>query len=186
MKFIPTELPGVVVIEPDVHRDERGFFLESYNAAKYREGGVDAQFVQDNHSSSRHGTLRGLHMQLEQPQGKLVRVIRGSVYDVAVDVRRGSPAFGRYFGIDLSDENHRQLYLPPGIAHGFAVTSETAEFEYKCTDFYHPASELTIRWDDPEIGIDWPLSDPILSPKDATGRDLADVLDVLPAFAGAD
>jgi dTDP-4-dehydrorhamnose 3,5-epimerase len=184
MKFIPTELPGVIVIEPDVHQDDRGFFLESYNQQKYRDGGVDATFVQDNHSSSRLGTLRGLHMQLEQTQGKLVRVIRGSVHDVAVDVRRGSPAFGRYFGTELSDENHRQLYVPPGIAHGFAITSETAEFEYKCTDFYHPASEITIRWDDPDIGIVWPIQDPILSPKDAAGRRLADLMDQLPRFEG--
>jgi len=184
LNFTPTPLPGVIEIEPDVHRDERGFFLESFRADTYRAGGIDATFVQDNHSRSVRGTLRGLHMQLAKPQGKLIRVIAGTVFDVAVDVRRGSPAFGRYFGLELSAENHRQLYVPPGLAHGFVVTSEIAELEYKCTDFYDPTSELSIAWDDPEIGIPWPISEPILSRKDADAPALADVLDRLPAYTG--
>jgi dTDP-4-dehydrorhamnose 3,5-epimerase len=184
VKFTETPLPGVIQIDPKVHRDERGFFLESFRADRFRDGGIDAQFVQDNHSKSVRGTLRGLHMQLARPQGKLVRVIAGSVYDVAVDVRRGSPAFGKSFGLELSAENHRQLYVPPGLAHGFVVTSETAEFEYKCTDFYDPTSELSIAWNDPEIGIPWPIAEPLLSPKDAEAPRLSEVLDQLPTFSG--
>ncbi len=183
MKFIETPLPGVIQIEPQVHRDARGFFLESFRADRFAAAGIDARFVQDNHSKSVRGTLRGLHMQLARPQGKLVRVVAGSVYDVAVDVRRGSPRFGAWFGIELSAENHRQLYVPPGLAHGFLVTSETAEFEYKCTDFYDPTSELSIAWNDPEIGIEWPISEPLLSAKDADAPRLADVIDRLPHYA---
>jgi dTDP-4-dehydrorhamnose 3,5-epimerase len=182
LRFTETELPGVILIEPDVHRDERGFFLESYHAQKYRDGGIDATFVQDNHSKSGRGTLRGLHMQLVQPQGKLVRVVAGEVYDVAVDVRRGSPAFGKYYGALLSSENHRQLYVPPGLAHGFMVTSDFAEFEYKCTDFYHPASELSIAWNDPALAIPWPTLKPILSAKDQDAPRLADVMEQLPHY----
>jgi dTDP-4-dehydrorhamnose 3,5-epimerase len=182
LKFTETELPGVILIEPDVHRDERGFFLESYHAEKYRDHGIDATFVQDNHSKSDNGTLRGLHMQLVQPQGKLVRVVAGEVYDVAVDVRRGSPAFGKHYGTLLSSENHRQLYVPPGLAHGFLVTSDQAEFEYKCTDFYHPASELSIAWNDPELAIPWPTMNPSLSAKDQDAPRLADVMEQLPRY----
>jgi dTDP-4-dehydrorhamnose 3,5-epimerase len=182
LRFTETELPGVILIEPDVHRDERGFFLESYHAQKYRDGGIDATFVQDNHSKSGRGTLRGLHMQLVQPQGKLVRVVAGEVYDVAVDVRRGSPAFGKCYGALLSSENHRQLYVPPGLAHGFMVTTDYAEFEYKCTDFYHPASELSIAWNDPALAIPWPPLKPILSAKDQDAPRLADVMEQLPHY----
>jgi dTDP-4-dehydrorhamnose 3,5-epimerase len=184
VKFTETPIPGVIQIEPRVHRDARGFFLESFRADAFAANGIDVQFVQDNHSKSVRGTLRGLHMQLARPQGKLVRVVAGSVYDVAVDVRRGSPTFGRYFGVELSADNHQQLYVPPGLAHGFVVTSDVAEFEYKCTDFYDPTSELSIAWDDPEIGIAWPLDAPLLSAKDSAAPRLAEVLDRLPTYAG--
>ena len=184
MEFRPLALPEVVLVVPDVHGDERGFFLESWHAGKYAEGGVDATFVQSNHSHSTRGILRGLHAQLRQAQGKLVRVSQGEVYDVAVDLRRGSPTFGRYFGVELSADNHQQLYVPPGLAHGFVVTSDVAEFEYKCTDFYDPTSELSIAWDDPEIGIAWPLDAPLLSAKDSAAPRLAEVLDRLPTYAG--
>ena len=182
MKFVPTELPEVLVIEPDVHSDERGFFLESYHARKYTEGGIDATFVQDNHSRSERGTLRGLHAQLVQPQGKLCRAIRGSVFDVAVDIRRGSPRFGRWVGVELSEENFRQIWIPVGFAHGFCVLSDVAEFEYKCSDFYHPAGELSIAWNDPEIGISWPIAQPSLSPKDEQALRLSEVVDRLPMY----
>lgn len=184
MNFLATELPGVVLIEPDVHRDDRGFFFESYHADKYREGGIDTAFVQDNHSRSGRGTLRGLHMQLAHPQAKLVRVVAGEVFDVAVDVRRGSPTFARFVGVRLSADDHRQLYVPAGFAHGFVVVSEVAEFEYKCSDFYDPASELGIAWNDPEIGIPWPIDDPTLSAKDAAAPRLAELMDRLPEYAG--
>ncbi len=183
MKFRKTEIPGVVLIEPDMHRDERGFFLESYHQRKYADGGIDRLFVQDNHSCSAKGTLRGLHMQLARPQGKLVRAIRGSVWDVAVDVRRGSPTFGRHVAVELSAESQLQLYLPPGLAHGFLVTSETAEFEYKCTDFYDPTSELAILWNDPELAIPWPILEPLLSAKDRDAPRLAEVMEQLPAYS---
>lgn len=183
MKFNPTDLPGVIVIAPDVHRDDRGFFLESYQQQRYEAGGVDARFVQDNHSRSGRGTLRGLHAQLKRPQGKLVRVIEGEVFDVAVDIRVGSPHFGRFAGALLSSENFRQLYVPPGFAHGFCVTSEFAQFEYKCTDFYDPSDEIAIAWDDPDIGIPWPVSDPVLSGKDSAAPRLAE-LKTLPRFEG--
>lgn len=184
MKFIACEIPGVVIVEPDVHRDARGFFLESYHERKYREGGIDVAFVQDNHSRSRQGTLRGLHMQLAQPQGKLVRALRGSVFDVCVDVRIGSATFGRHVSVVLDDEEHRQIYVPPGFAHGFLVTSREAEIEYKCTDFYAPGDELSILWNDPALAIEWPIRDPILSPKDAAAARLEDVMDRLPGMAG--
>jgi dTDP-4-dehydrorhamnose 3,5-epimerase len=183
VKFNPTELPGVVLIEPDVHRDERGFFLETYQQSRYSGGGVDASFVQDNHSRSGRGTLRGLHAQLKRPQGKLVRVIEGEVFDVAVDIRRGSPHFGRYFGALLSADNFLQLYVPAGFAHGFCVTSEIAQFEYKCTDFYDPEDEFAVSWNDPEIGIPWPLANPLLSAKDAAAPRLSEV-ESLPGFDG--
>jgi dTDP-4-dehydrorhamnose 3,5-epimerase len=166
-----------------MHRDERGFFLESYHQRKYADGGIDRLFVQDNHSCSAKGTLRGLHMQLARPQGKLVRAIRGSVWDVAVDVRRGSPTFGRHVAVELNAESQLQLYLPPGLAHGFLVTSETAEFEYKCTDFYDPTSELAILWNDPELAIPWPILEPLLSAKDRDAPRLAEVMEQLPAYS---
>jgi dTDP-4-dehydrorhamnose 3,5-epimerase len=167
MNFSPTPLDGVVVVEPDVYRDERGFFLETFHARKYAAGGIAGPFVQDNHSRSRRGILRGLHAQRTKPQGKLVRVISGSVFDVAVDIRPGSASFGRWFGVELSAENFRQLWVPPGFAHGFYVTSEIAEVEYKCTELYDAQDEIGIAWNDPEIGIAWPDPAPALSPKDA-------------------
>ena len=166
MKVIETRLPGVLLLEPRVFGDARGFFMETWQAARYREAGMPERFVQDNHSRSRRGVLRGLHYQLVQPQGKLVWVARGAVFDVAVDIRRGSPNFGRWYGCVLDDVDHRQLYIPPGFAHGFCVVSDDADFFYKCTDYYHPPSEQGIAWDDPDIGIDWPLRDVALSGKD--------------------
>ena len=166
MRFRPTELPDVILVEPDVHRDQRGFFLETFHARKYAEGGVPGPFVQDNHSRSVQGTLRGLHAQREHPQGKLVRAVEGEMFDVAVDIRPASPTFGRWVGVRLSGENFRQLYIPPGFAHGFCVLSEVVHVEYKCTDFYRPEDEIGIAWDDPEIGITWPLSEPVISAKD--------------------
>ena len=172
MEFKPTPLDGVVLIEPRVFGDERGFFLESWNTRAFTEAGIDVPFVQDNHSKSRQGILRGLHYQTEHTQGKLVRVVGGAVFDVAVDLRRASPTFGRWYGIELSADNKRMLWVPPGFAHGFYVLSAEAEFLYKCTDFYHPAAEISLRWDDPALGIAWPLVGghaPQLSAKDAAG-----------------
>jgi dTDP-4-dehydrorhamnose 3,5-epimerase len=172
---IQTEIPGVWILEPKVFGDERGFFYESFNAAQFREAtGVTDEFVQDNHSRSAKNVLRGMHYQIRQPQGKLVRVIAGTVFDVAVDVRRSSPTFGKWVGIELSAENKRQLWIPKGFAHGFVVTSESAEFLYKTTDYYAPEFERSIRWDDPEIGIQWPAGiQPILSKKDEAGHALS-------------
>jgi len=185
MKFRETDLPGVILIEPDVHRDDRGFFLESYHRQKYAEGGVDAVFVQDNHSRSGKGTLRGLHAQLAKPQAKLVRVIAGEVYDVAVDIRKGSPHFGRSFGVLLSAENHHQLFIPEGFVHGFCVLSETAEFEYKCSDLYDPTSEIAVAWNDPALGIPWPIESPLLSAKDAAAPRLSEIpAEKLPVYPG--
>ncbi|NGP53719.1 dTDP-4-dehydrorhamnose 3,5-epimerase [Thioalkalivibrio sp. XN8] len=168
MNVTPTRLPGVVVIEPKVHGDERGFFLETFSVERYREAaGIDLTFVQDNHSRSRRGVLRGLHAQKQHPQGKLVRCARGEVFDVAVDIDPASPTFGQWAGVTLSDTNHRQFWVPPGYAHGFVVLSEVADFEYKCTDYYHPEDEIGVRWDDPDVGIEWPLAVPRLSAKDA-------------------
>jgi dTDP-4-dehydrorhamnose 3,5-epimerase len=181
MRFTPQQIPDVVLIEPDVHRDARGFFLETWHQRKYTEGGVPGPFVQDNHSRSRRGTLRGLHAQLRRPQGKLVRIVEGEVFDVAVDIRRGSPTFGRWVGDRLSGENLRQLWIPPGFAHGFCVLSETVHLEYKCTDFYDPADEIAIAWDDPDIGVAWPLDDPTLSARDAAAPRLAEVVERLRA-----
>jgi dTDP-4-dehydrorhamnose 3,5-epimerase len=175
LKFVETELSGVLLIEPDVFRDARGFFLETFHARKYREGGIAADFVQDNHSRSGRGALRGLHAQLGKPQGKLVRTVRGEIFDVAVDIRPGSKTFGRWTGATLSGENFRQIWVPPGFAHGFCVLSEMAEVEYKCTDFYDKADEIGIAWNDPSIGIDWPVKDPLLSAKDAALPRLAEV-----------
>jgi dTDP-4-dehydrorhamnose 3,5-epimerase len=182
MRLAPAVIPGVVIIEPDVYRDSRGFFLETYHAEKYRAAGIYASFVQDNHSRSLKGTLRGLHLQLQRPQGKLVRVVEGEIFDVAVDVRRGSPTFGKWMSVILSSENFRQCYLPPGFAHGFAVVSDVAQVEYKCTDLYDPKSELGIAWDDPAIGIEWPVSDPVLSDRDKGHLTLSAVMESLPVF----
>lgn len=179
MKFLPAELEGVVVIEPEVHRDSRGFFLESYHARKYSEGGLDVVFVQDNHSRSVRGTLRGLHAQRRHPQGKLVRAIQGEIFDVAVDIRPGSKTWGKWTSVVLSEENFRLVYIPPGFAHGFCVLSHVAQVEYKCTDFYVPGDELAIAWNDPEIGIPWPVRDPILSPKDRNAPPLREVMKML-------
>jgi dTDP-4-dehydrorhamnose 3,5-epimerase len=183
VRFVPSVLPGVVVIEPDVHRDPRGFFLETYHADKYRAGGVPGVFVQDNQSRSTAGTIRGLHLQLRRPQGKLVRVIEGEIFDVAVDVRRGSPGFGKWVGVALSAENFKQCYIPPGFAHGFAVVSDVAQVEYKCTDLYDPGGELGIAWNDPAIGVVWPLARPFLSERDRHHPLLSAVMEQLPAFA---
>lgn len=175
MKIIATELPGVMIIEPDVFRDDRGFFMESYHRARYEEMGIKAWFVQDNLSYSRRGVLRGLHYQYPHSQGKLVYVLRGEVFDVAVDIRMGSPYFGRWIGVILSDANKRQLYIPEGFAHGFAVLSDEAIFAYKCTDFYYPEDEGGIIWNDPDLGIEWPVVAPVLSPKDASYPRLCEV-----------
>lgn len=186
MKIIETSLPGVLIFEPKVFGDERGFFVETYRESVLAETGLKATFVQDNQSRSRRGVLRGLHYQLQQPQGKLVRVARGRVFDVAVDVRRGSPTFGQWVGVVLDDETHRQMYIPQGFAHGFVVLSAIADFVYRCTDYYHPQSEAGIRWDDPALGIDWPqeiLQAVILSDKDRQLPLLQDQLpDRLPVF----
>jgi len=168
MRIAPSKLPGVLVVEPDVYRDSRGFFLETYHAQKYAEGGIAATFVQDNQSRSVRGTLRGMHAQLRRPQGKLVRVIAGEIFDVAVDIRPESPHFRRWVGETLSAENFRQMYVPPGCAHGFCVLSDWAEVEYKCTDFYDPGGEITFAWNDPSVGIVWPIREPILSVRDST------------------
>ena len=159
MKFTPMRIPDLVLVEPRVFLEERGFFMETWQARAFAEAGLDLRFVQDNHSRSRQGVLRGLHYQVRQTQGKLVRVVQGEVYDVAVDLRRGSPTLGQWVGVTLSAENKRQLWVPPGFAHGFYVTSEDAEFVYKCTDFYAPEHERSLRWDDPALAIDWPLVD---------------------------
>ena len=169
MKFTRTEIPDVILVEPDVFGDNRGFFMETWHAGKFAAGGIAADFVQDNHSRSGQGILRGLHYQVKKPQGKLVRVLSGEVFDVAVDLRRNSATFGQWIGMYLSDENKRMLWVPPGFAHGFYVISRQADFFYKCTEFYAPEYERTIRWDDPDIAIDWPLIDkkaPVLAPKD--------------------
>lgn len=177
MKRIETNLPGVCVIEPKVFGDERGFFMESYNKQSFEQIGITCRFVQDNMSRSRRGVVRGLHYQLAQPQAKLVRVTLGEVFDVAVDVRRGSETFGRWTGVTLSGENKKMFFVPEGFAHGFCVISETAEFAYKCSDFYAPDQERGIIWNDPGVAIEWPLGDiePILSPKDAAYGPLAEM-----------
>ncbi|AZD83185.1 MULTISPECIES: dTDP-4-dehydrorhamnose 3,5-epimerase [Pseudomonas] len=176
MKVLATELPGVLIIEPKVFGDERGFFYESFNAKAFEAAtGVHTQFVQDNHSRSQKGVLRGLHYQIENTQGKLVRVVAGEVLDVTVDIRRSSPHFGKWVGVRLSADNHRQLWVPEGFAHGFVVLSEYAEFLYKTTDYYTPASERCIRWDDPTLAIDWQLTGPAqLSAKDLAGKLLSE------------
>jgi dTDP-4-dehydrorhamnose 3,5-epimerase len=182
VKIAPARIPEVLVIDPDVYGDSRGFFVETWHARKYAGPGLDAGFVQDNHSRSKQGVLRGLHYQLEQPQGKLVRVARGAVFDVAVDIRRGSPSFGQWVGYTLSDENHRQLYIPPGFAHGFCVLSDIADFVYKCTEYYAPDDEHGVIWNDPDIGIEWPGRDFQVSQKDAGNRRLQDMHEKLPRY----
>lgn len=172
MRFLPTAIPEVCVIEPQVFGDERGFFMETYHRARFAAAGIDADFVQDNHSRSRRGTLRGLHYQIRQAQGKLVRVVQGTVFDVAVDMRRSSPTFGQWVGEILSAENKRQLWVPPGFAHGFYVLSDSADFVYKCTALYAPEHERCVRWDDATLAITWPLlhgTAPLVSAKDAAG-----------------
>ncbi|MFA7553084.1 MAG: dTDP-4-dehydrorhamnose 3,5-epimerase [Spongiibacteraceae bacterium] len=169
MNVIETKIPGLKIIEPKVFGDERGFFLETYNAQRYKEAGIKENFVQDNVSFSSKGILRGLHYQKPMEQGKLVQVLQGEVYDVAVDVRHGSPTFGDWEAVILSDQNKRQFYVPPGFAHGFVVTSEVALFVYKCTDLYNPAGEISIAWNDPDLDIPWPIDTPQLSDKDKAG-----------------
>jgi dTDP-4-dehydrorhamnose 3,5-epimerase len=175
MKVIPTALLGVVIIEPKVFGDARGFFLETFHATRYAEAGIPGPFVQDNHSHSAKGVLRGLHFQKQYPQGKLVQVTSGTVFDVAVDIRRNSPTFGKWVGITLIAEEHKQFYLPAGFAHGFCVLSDYADFHYKCTDYYHPEDEGSVRWNDPDINIQWPMTQPILSNKDAQAPYLKDL-----------
>ena len=185
MKIEQTPLPGVLVVHPDVFGDHRGYFQESWNQRKYAELGLDVDFVQDNLSFSKRGILRGLHFQNPRPQGKLVQALQGEVFDVAVDIRKGSPTFGQWFGMVLSVENHLQMYVPEGFAHGFCVLSETALFAYKCTEFYNPQSEHSLRFDDPDIGIEWPLDEiPSLSAKDKDAKQLNDFpQDLLPVFS---
>ncbi len=176
MNVVETSLPGVLVLEPRLFGDARGFFLESWNARAFAQAtGVDLRFVQDNHSRSRRGVLRGLHYQIRQPQGKLVRVVRGAIFDVAVDLRKSTPTFGRWFGTELTEDNHRQLWVPPGFGHGFLVLSESADVLYKATDYYAPEHDRSLLWNDPAVGIDWPLDgiEPLLSAKDAEGQPLA-------------
>lgn len=172
-KFIPTAIPDVVVIEPQLFGDPRGFFMETWNDRDFSAGNIDVDFVQENHSASGQGVLRGLHYQIQQPQGKLIRVISGEVFDVAVDMRKSSPTFGKWVGVTLSADNKNICWIPPGFAHGFYVVSPLAEFVYKCTDFYAPEHECSLRWNDPDLGIDWPLrhgTPPLLSKKDSLGK----------------
>jgi len=175
MKVIETALPGVLIIEPKAFGDHRGFFLETFQVERYREAGITLPFVQDNHSRSQRGVLRGLHFQRTRPQGKLVSVSRGAVYDVAVDIDPSSATYGKFVGVELNDDNHRQMWVPPGYAHGFCVLSEVADFQYKCTDFYFPADEGGLAWNDPDVGIPWPIEAPQLSAKDANNPRLRDL-----------
>jgi len=175
MKVIETKLPGVLIIQPKVFGDHRGFFKETYQTERYKEAGISLPFVQDNHSRSAKGVLRGLHLQKSRPQGKLVSCSRGAVYDVAVDVDPRSATFGEYVGIELTEDNHTQLWIPPGYAHGFCVLSEVADFQYKCTDLYFPEDEGGLLWNDPEVGVEWPISNPQLSEKDTKLPTLAQI-----------
>ncbi len=182
MHVVRTSLPDVLIVELDIHRDARGFFLETYHAEKYQACGIAATFVQDNHSKSVRNTVRGLHLQVGQPQAKLVRVIEGAIRDVAVDVRRGSPTFGQWTAVDLSAENFRQCFVPIGFAHGFSVLSDTAQVEYKCTGFYHAASEVGIAWNDPALAIDWLLEGAVVADRDRRHPRLAEVMSRLPDY----
>jgi dTDP-4-dehydrorhamnose 3,5-epimerase len=175
VRVVATDLPGVVVIEPDVHADGRGFFLETYHADRYRQHGIAGPFVQDNHSRSVRGTLRGLHAQVRRPQGKLVRVIEGEIFDVAVDIRPGSPTYRRWVGERLDAASFRQLWIPPGFAHGFCVVSEAAQVEYKCTEYYDRDDEIGLAWNDPDLAIEWPVADPLVSAKDREAPRLRDL-----------
>ena len=176
MKISHSKLKGCVIIEPRVFGDDRGFFLETFQAVRYkREAGIDLPFVQDNHSRSARGVLRGLHFQKTKPQGKLVRVVSGEVYDVAVDIRKGSATFGQWEGVILSEDDKKQFWVPPGFAHGFVVLSATADFEYKCTDYYDPSDEGSILWSDPDLDIPWPIANPVLSTKDESAKPLVDL-----------
>ena len=183
MRCIPSIIPAVLVIEPDVHRDSRGIFVETYHAEKYRASGITAVFVQDNHTRSVARTLRGLHMQRRKPQAKLIRVIAGEIFDVAVDLRRGSSTFGRSVGVVLSADNFKQCYIPVGFAHGFCVLTEEAEVEYKCSDVYDATDEFGIAWNDPALAIPWPISDPLLSDRDRANPTLAELGDSLPRYS---
>jgi dTDP-4-dehydrorhamnose 3,5-epimerase len=175
MRVVPTDLPGVLLVEPDVFRDSRGYFLETFHERKYREAGIAHPFVQDNQSRSSRGTLRGMHAQLRKPQGKLIRAVQGEIFDVAVDIRPDSPTFGEWTGATLSGDNFRQMFIPPGFAHGFCVLSDFAEIAYKCTDFYDRADEIGFRWNDPGVAIRWPVRDPLLSERDAALPTLAEL-----------
>jgi dTDP-4-dehydrorhamnose 3,5-epimerase len=185
MKFVPTSLAGVTIVEPDVYRDGRGFFLETYRADKHGQAGISARFVQDNHSRSVRNTIRGLHAQRQHPQAKLVRALAGTIVDVVVDIRRGSSTYLDWLSVELSAENFRELYVPAGYAHGICVVSDFAEIEYKCTDYYDPEDELRIIWNDPSIGIVWPIAVPILSPKDSEAFTLGEQIDLLPKIGEA-
>jgi dTDP-4-dehydrorhamnose 3,5-epimerase len=167
MKVLETKLPGVLIIEPKVFGDSRGFFKETFQAQRYREAGIEHEFVQDNHSRSQKGVLRGIHFQITKPQGKLVSCSQGAVFDVAVDINPASATFGQYAGIELSEDNHRQFWVPPGYAHGFCVLTDAADFQYKCTDYYDPSDEGGLIWNDPDVAIEWPIDQPLLSDKDA-------------------
>ena len=184
MEVSTSMIPEIVIISPTVHKDERGFFLESFNERDFQALGVPERFVQDNHSLSKRSTVRGLHLQWTRPQGKLIRATRGEILDVAVDVRLGSPTFARWVGNVLSADNFRVCYIPPGFAHGFCVLSEWAEIQYKCTDYYDPDGELTIAWNDPEVRVDWTVTDPTLSAKDANAPTLASLTSRLPTYGG--
>jgi len=184
VKFVETKLPGVILVELDLFEDPRGYFFEMYHAGKHADGGIRGPFVQDNFSHSVRGTLRGLHYQLKHAQGKLVMALEGRIFDVAVDIRKGSPTFKQWAGVELSGESKRQLYIPPGFAHGFCVLSETADVLYKCTDVYSQKDERGIIWNDPALGIQWPATDPLLSRKDGTYKRLADMMNELPAYGG--
>jgi len=184
MGFETTEIPGVVLVKPEVHRDRRGFFVETYHEPRYRDNGIPEHFVQDNHSRSDGGSLRGLHGQAPNPQGKLVRCIEGAVWDVSVDVRLGSPSFGRHVAAELTAESFHQVYVPPGFLHGFVVLSEVAQVEYKCTTVYDPDADFSVRWNDPELAIPWPVDEPILSDKDRDAPLLGEVRDRLIAYPG--
>jgi dTDP-4-dehydrorhamnose 3,5-epimerase len=182
MRVIPTEIPDVLVIEPSVYSDERGFFFESYHAERYESFGIKGSFVQDNHSRSVRNTVRGLHLQIARPQAKLIRVLVGEIFDVAVDVRVGSPTFRRWVGVKLSAGSFRQYYIPEGFAHGFSVLTDIAEIEYKCTDFYDPAGQLGVAWNDPDLAIPWGVTAPIISDRDRANPTLRDVEALLPRY----